>query len=721
MKELVMTISIQNNFFAISYDDENNTLTAIGLGINQHFYPIVSDEDVKLINTIIDSNIRKVYFELDKVDFEGEEYIRFQNRYNSKYYFALAKNREKILDYADNKNLYDYYNPKKIIYIYGRNDKNPYYRKPEGRRPGQPYNNYDGFSIDTPSFNGGFGSDPYGYTPGYYIPKRGNTGKKIAIAIGGIVGAAVITVSGLKHLTSFDFPPLIGNHHTVLQEGEKNEYGLYDYDVKLPKEETLTDDQLRLKNKYNLLKEELEAQGFKPWEIAIILSSVKQSDYVQDYLKDPNAEHDNISFYYDQDTDSVVYIYGNLDGPNIQNLKEKNTSEVYDYELLSEDVKKLVDTLNNNPNISQKQKDDIINKFAMIWQDNIDYYQKEDGFYYNQLISTLENLTIDVRPVEEGRNIGGTGNPHVGAAGYFDPYTKEIVLFGESSGALHHEVGHGSGDFGIGNTLLTEGYNEWKNGNNSVYENERYMAYAFEEVFGEETLKEAFTRHNLCDVLTDKLVEEAGIERDEAEVTIRELLCNTQSALYNLGYSYDLDKDIALEDEDINRRFSDIMNSLEDINSRLKNPQNNKLLAIKDYFTNNRSSDLLQSEGEKILSFEYLENGSMLIEIGSRKEFSIRNGAETTANESISRFKIINGEIDKEDLRKVHNYELNYVTPYTFNQNEEKKGTENSIESEEGKDGVEDCMEDERMKPSIIDRVKRFFDRDKDNKNEAEK
>ena len=124
MKNLVMTISIMNKFFAISHDDEANSLVAIGLDENKHFYPVVSEEELKLINQVIDKNIRKVYFELGVVSFEGKDYIQFQNRYDSRTYFALAEDEEKkILDYSGNERLYDYYNPKNVIFISSRNGR----------------------------------------------------------------------------------------------------------------------------------------------------------------------------------------------------------------------------------------------------------------------------------------------------------------------------------------------------------------------------------------------------------------------------------------------------------------------------------------------------------------------------------------------------------------------------------------------------------------------
>ena len=62
MRSLVMTISIMNKFYAISHDDEKNSMVAIGLDKNKHFYPVTSEEELKLINSIIDKNIRKVFF-----------------------------------------------------------------------------------------------------------------------------------------------------------------------------------------------------------------------------------------------------------------------------------------------------------------------------------------------------------------------------------------------------------------------------------------------------------------------------------------------------------------------------------------------------------------------------------------------------------------------------------------------------------------------------------
>ncbi len=340
------------------------------------------------------------------VSFEGRDYISFQNRYDSKIYFSLAEDEEKkILDYSGNERLYDYYNPKNIIYIYN--------------------NGFDNFDINS---DFGFGDDPFGYTPTYNRPKKSNIGKKIAIGIAGVTGAAAITIGGIKLYTNFKAPHVIGNDQAIVVEGEAPDYGLQDIDVEPVEDEKLTEDQIKLRDKYDRFKKELEDQKFKPWEIAVILSEIKQQEYVEDYLNNPdNAELDQISFFYDSENDTVVYVYGDIDRTSLKDIADVKTEETYDYESLSEEVKVLVDAVNNNPNLTEDQKQVIIEKFSGIWQKNIKYYLKDDGYYYDELLDTLNVLGIEIKDPAEGRNVGGFGNPHVGAAGSYDPDKKLIT------------------------------------------------------------------------------------------------------------------------------------------------------------------------------------------------------------------------------------------------------------------------------------------------------
>ena len=198
MKNLVMTISILNKFYVITHDDKNNILIATSLDKNNHFCRVIDEEEINFIRSIIEKNIRKVYIELDKISFENEEYTLFQNRYNLKFYFALAKDKErKILSYYGNEKLYDYYNPKNIVYAYnGKRRRNS--------KTGQNYNNHNyGFDDESPyGFEDEFGNDMYGDYPGRFQPKKRNPALRIAIAVGGVVGSAIITITGLKIVTN---------------------------------------------------------------------------------------------------------------------------------------------------------------------------------------------------------------------------------------------------------------------------------------------------------------------------------------------------------------------------------------------------------------------------------------------------------------------------------------------------------------------------------------
>ena len=349
-----------------------------------------------------------------------------------------------------------------------------------------------------------------------------------------------------------------------------------------------------------------------------------------------------------------------------------------------------------------EDKKRIIETWANKWQRDADYVS------FFALRFRLNELTIHKEYDKGSIDIEVDGNPHAGAIGIYHPSTNEIELFDET--AYDHEVGHVMGDLGWPIILLSEGYNEWKNGGNSAYENERYMAYAFEEVFGAGTLKEGYYSKNLYGVLTDKLVEETGMERNEAIEIVDNLLYDTQNALYDLGLRYDQDKKTAFDDPDLQERFDSIMERLQDINSKLGNPKNYKVIAIQDYFTNNKDSIFTQNEDEEILSLNAMPNGDILLEIGKSRELDYYGGSHHISL-NVSRYKYI-GKDSENAVDKIYDNELGYSqTKDYLSQSSDKTEAE-------GKDGFEDCMEDENIKTSLIQRIKykfsKTFKKDKD-------
>ena len=200
------------------------------------------------------------------------------------------------------------------------------------------------------------------------------------------------------------------------------------------------------------------------------------------------------------------------------------------------------------------------------------------------------------------------------------------------------------------------------------------------------------------------------MERDEATEIVDNLLYDTQNALYDLGLRYDQDKKTAFDDPDLQERFDSIMERLQDINSKLGNPKNYKVIAIQDYFTNNKDSIFTQNEDEEILSLNAMPNGDILLEIGKSRELEYYGGSHHISL-NVSRYKYI-GKDSENAVDKIYDNELGYSqTKDYLSQSSDKTEVE-------GKDGLEDCMEDENIKPSFIQRIKykfsKTFKKDKD-------
>ena len=684
MKNVLMSISIMDKNYLIVYDDTKKNTNALGLGKNKEVYQIVSDKEITLINSVIDNNIRKVFFECGEISFNGEGYLKLRNRYNGSYYFAKNNGDTKILEYDNCKELYDLYNPKDMVYAdFGEKYNSQNSGKGKNFTYGTPYNNgHD-------NFYEGRGSN--------------NIGKKIAIAFAGLVGTAIITLSGIKLYSHFDVPPVTSANQVTVNQDDIDEYGIPELNVVSVEDKNLSEDEIALKQKYETFKTNLEKQGLTPWEISIALSHIKQLEYNEEYLKNPEAVPDNISFYYDSDTNSVLFIYDNLDrtklNDNLENSEKKEQSS-YDYDSLSQNVKELVDAITNNQNLSNEYKNDIINNWLEKWEDNSEYLSES-------LQTKLRELIIEYDPNTKA-NTNTPYNSHNGnIGGIYHSHLNKITLYDLNS--FDHEVGHVMGNFGsVITTLLNEGYNEWKNGSDSEYIIERYVAYIYEEIFGEDTLRKGYFSKNLHDALVDKLVQTCGVSRDEVEQEVDELLETTQYVLYFTGektekYTEAID---VLNDPEVTEAFSNLINHLNRFNEKLGNQPNSKLTVLEDFLTKNNESGFFKDENEKILSISHLKSGEFLIEIGARKTISDIDGGDLTI--PISRFKIVSSEseLNSDSYDTILDSELRYPKLQTFNNSEQVISESAKLKQ---KNGNTDCMEDPNMRRTIIDRIIRFL------------
>lgn len=676
MKDVLMSISIMNKYYIITYDNVKKITNALGFRKNERcFYPIILDEELKLINSIIDNNIRKVFFEDGEISYKNQVYLKLRNRFDGKYYFTRNKQDKKILDYDSNKDLYDFYNPKNIIYAYDNQD-----------------NGYFFGNVQNNELPNDFYNIPY---KGSNNQPRSNLSKKVAIAVSGIVGAVIITLSGMTLYSQLLVPPVTSANQITINTEVVDEFGFPETSVLSVEDENLSEKEFAVKQKYENYKIELERQNLKPWEIAIVLSHIKQFEYNDEYFANPEAKPDKIYFYYDFDKNDVIFVYDKFSRATLENLdRTDNEKDEFKYEegSFSKKVRILVDSIKNNPNLSDEDKDFIINQWIKKWEKNEDYIDEQ--------VLSYQLKHLDIRYLlNEKANLCVLNNPHTKIiGGAYHEGLNRIDIYNMMS--RDHEIGHVMGNFKCYSTLLNEGYNEWKNGGNDSYILERYMAYVYEEVFGEETLRKGYYSKNLHDAIVDKIVQTCGVSRDEVEKEVSELLNKTQDTLYFVAENSEKDDTInALDDPKNTQALSDLIEYINGFNNRLRNPSNSKLTALCDCLTGRNNMGLLQNDGERIVSIKYLESGDMLFEIGTTKEISCSYSGTTSI--PVSRFKVVRIDTKPNSFEKITDIELNYPEFHTF--------TDNDNSSEEGKDGALDSIEDEKMTHSIIGQVQEWL------------
>lgn len=133
MKKILFNVDLLDRHYAFYLDDETDKLYAYAIKKNNKAYFVTKNNEICFMNKIIDF-LNKKYIRKKDVIYKNEFCSRYINRYNNKSYFAKLDGEKQVpIPYEDAKDLYDFYNMPKVLYI-GR-------KSPRGRAPS--YNDYD--------------------------------------------------------------------------------------------------------------------------------------------------------------------------------------------------------------------------------------------------------------------------------------------------------------------------------------------------------------------------------------------------------------------------------------------------------------------------------------------------------------------------------------------------------------------------------------------------
>lgn len=471
--------------------------------------------------------------------------------------------------------------------------------------------------------------------------KNNNVGKKVVIAIAGVAVVAVMTVSGWKLLADKNLPEVESS--TIQAEletygGSREIEGVqveYDDEQGTDSSSALdslqqeygdvdtvadTEEEIALKEKYESLQAAYEEAGFENWEIAKLLDSETIFD----------GTESDIDFYYDSATGEVIYVYDELE----REEEATNTGEI----AISENVQKIIDAINGNENLSEEEKQYIIDTYTSTWVNNEQYLNLDI------LIQRYANLKIEYDYTEGGKvEEQSSSNPATNIAGQYASIdnavltpTSRITIFvaeniaqakedEQASSALDHEINHINGNFGginggsIKTTMLNEGYTQLSSASESKsYSNGQAMAILYAETFGTEALKEGYYGMNLENVLTNNIVQATGRDSVEVNQEIANLLSETQDILYQM----DADENCR-SDTELMSRLESLINQLSSYSEIINGyslEQNQTSLLMQDYLTGEHKSQLYSDE-EKIDSFSYdVDTGKIDVTISKAYE-----------------------------------------------------------------------------------------------------
>ena len=521
MGRVLLNISILNKNYCIFESKNGANLNASFYDKKTKVFGFVTDEkEIIILNEIIRKLNRK-YVRRRDVIFNDENFIRYVNRYTGMSYFAKMENgSSQSCSYLEYKDLYNEYNGKQILCMS---------RRPNKRRP-SPYDYNSNYRS---------GYDNYKDLWDEPIPRKrykGHRGdgivKKVVVVIAGAAITVLIAFGGYKVLSAGSLPELESANTIVTETGEP-EISLKDFDTKAD-----TDAQKALKEKYDSIAEQFEVAGLEPWEIAL------QLDVISVFEEDK----DNISFYYDNDKNEVVYIYEAIERARSEEPKADMQ--------VSADIQRIIQAINSNPKLSDREKAHIIDTYTPIWCKNEQYL----NIY--ELINRYSMLETEFEYTEGGKVLQETlaYNPYEHAAGTYthrgilangeedlgNCFESKITIYDAESfedtmrdnsktSTFDHENNHVNGELSYYYAgLLNEGYTQLSQANSTNrYKTEAAMAMICVETFGDEAFREGFYGFDLQTVLTNKI---AGItKRDAIEVDreIYELFEDIETVLYS--------------------------------------------------------------------------------------------------------------------------------------------------------------------------------------------
>ncbi len=458
MKKLLATFSYAENFYEL-YVDKYGKTSVVVIGKNKH--KVNNDEICKKVIDRI-NELRNEYFY--SVDFKGEKVDVYFDGITDLFYFKKDGIRIKEEDskYLD---LYKMYNYLPEYSKYDDDGDNIF---------DFPYDDFERRS----SMYSSYPDDDY-FTADYNYKSNLKKQKKKKLKI--IIGSVALSVSLL--VGSFVAIPKI-----IQAKDNSDEINRVEVTDTIDVSDTFDDPVIVYSKPSDLSPEEqiresiIEHCGEQPewvYEDAInTYNENKKWDRLWDAL-DNGASQEELDRINAEITAEIA-------------TEDKESNKKIDISLATERTNRLIEAINRNQNITDEEKNILVNGLFTTFQQDGKYFEEERFEYVLKLLSDfkidrayLENNAPLV--LDDGLKVGGLYTP---GSNVVHIYTKR-----GSVGTLCHEVQHiigGMRDYTYVYNKVNEGMTESYSNVNSVYNTERQFYIIFEQIYGEEFFKETF-------------------------------------------------------------------------------------------------------------------------------------------------------------------------------------------------------------------------------------
>ena len=522
MKKLLATFSYLDNFYEL-YSDQNGATSVIMFGKNKHKidHNMICKKVIDKIN-----ELRSVYSY--RINFKGEDIDVYYDRIVDLYYFEKDGIRinENNKDYID---LYKMYN-----YL-----PNYYYDSRYSSSNSSSYYSYD-TSSDSQYEN-------YDYN---YKKRLENKKKKLKIIVGSITLSVTLLVGAFVAV-----PKIVDAKDTTQVEIS-----------------SIVEDNQDQTIEYQIIKSIISECGEQPeWVYKQVIEDYKLSQQIEEKQEklleaiNNGASQDEIDRI-DEEINAIS-----------NNKAEENSIDI---STSTKRTHKMIEAINSNKNISEDDKNILINGLFNTMQLDSKYYTNES---FEQVLGVLSTFTIDKKYLEKNdAYIKPDGLP---IAGECSCEGTLITIYTDNNyeSTLCHELGHSLGkveECTYVYNKINEGMTETICGKNEVYAMERCFYIMLEQIYGESFFKNAYYNQ---DVLYWAFQDRFGAD---------EAVNNTNLCVKINGFliDYQLENDITKLHEnktylsDVNNIVSDLKKKYNEITGLDWN-NNNILTACESYLT----------------------------------------------------------------------------------------------------------------------------------------